>query len=358
MLAVELHRELRSISGGLEVRGRGRATASTRGHGHATPTVLGRGRASPAARGRGRANPAGRGRGSAEAEVFDDTVEIENDANLADPAAGPTDPTTEIIANSGAPTGSVDPIAAVQVFQTFMGLFAGHQAQVAPTNATRSLTLDKGNTFDRFLKTNPPPFMGTDKPSDAEAWLLQMEKIFDVLGCLEAQKVSFAAYKLQGGAEHWWRSAKQQYKDKQDELVWSNFKKDFEEKYIPPAVKDQMRTEFLALRQGNMSVAEYQQKFDELSRYVGVLVEKETDKVWHFQRGLRFDIHGRVSLLDVKTLPKLVTKALTAENDLKEEKMSEERQYKRSREWWQIGQSSEVVMAPLSYVTIVDNLDM
>ncbi|KAG5540173.1 hypothetical protein RHGRI_020413 [Rhododendron griersonianum] len=331
----------RSTSGGLEVRGRGRAAPSTRGRGHATPTVLGRGRASPAARGRGRANPIGRGRGSAEAEVFDDTVEIENDANLADPAADPTDPTTEIIANSGAPTGSVDPIAAVQAFQTFMGLFAGHQAQVAPTNATRSLTLDKGNTFDRFLKTNPPPFMGTDKPSDAEAWLLQMEKIFDVLGCSEAQKVSFAAYKLQGGAEHWWRSAKQQYKDKQNELIWSNFKKDFEEKYIPPAVKDQMRTEFLALRQGNMSVAEYQQKFDELSRYAGVLVEKETDKVWHFQRGLRFDIHGRVSLLDVKTLPKLVTKALTAENDLKEEKMSEERQYKRSREWWQIGQSSE-----------------
>ncbi|KAG5548902.1 hypothetical protein RHGRI_014308 [Rhododendron griersonianum] len=87
--------------------------------------------------------------------------------------------------------------------------------------------MDKGTTFDRFLKTNPPPFMGTDKPSNAEAWLLQMEKIFDVLGCSEAQKVSFAAYKLQGGAEHWWRLAKEHYKDKQDELVWSKFKTDF-----------------------------------------------------------------------------------------------------------------------------------
>ncbi|KAG5529155.1 hypothetical protein RHGRI_029736 [Rhododendron griersonianum] len=183
----------RSTSGGLEVRGRGRAAPSARGRGHATPTVLGRGRASPAARGRGRANPAGRGRGSAEAEVFGDAVETENNANLADPAADPTDPTIEVIANSGAPTGSVDPIAAVQAFQTFMGLFAGHQAQVAPANATRSLTLDKGNTFDRFLKTNPPPFMGTDKPSDAEAWLLQMEKIFDVLGSendLKEEKMS------------------------------------------------------------------------------------------------------------------------------------------------------------------------
>ncbi|KAG5526485.1 hypothetical protein RHGRI_032679 [Rhododendron griersonianum] len=95
------HHNTRSTSGGLEVCGRGRAAPSTRGRGHATPSALGRGRASPAARGRGRANPAGRGRGSAVAEVFDDTVETENNANLADPAA---DPTTEIISNSGAPT--------------------------------------------------------------------------------------------------------------------------------------------------------------------------------------------------------------------------------------------------------------
>ncbi|KAG5547218.1 hypothetical protein RHGRI_013031 [Rhododendron griersonianum] len=94
------HHNTRSTSGGLEVCGRGRAAPSTRGRGHATPTVLGRGRASPAVRGRGRANPAGRGRGS------------------------------------------VDPVAAVRAFQTFMGLFAGHQTQVAPANATRVSLLD------------------------------------------------------------------------------------------------------------------------------------------------------------------------------------------------------------------------
>ncbi|XP_058202831.1 uncharacterized protein LOC131317289 [Rhododendron vialii] len=97
-----------------------------------------------------------------------------------------------------------------------------------------------------------------------------------------------------------------------------------------------MRTEFLALRQDNMSVAEYQQKFDELSRFAGVLVEKETDKVWYFQRGLRADIHGRVSLLDTETLPKLMTRALTAESDLSEERRVAENQYKRFRP----GQSS------------------
>ncbi|XP_058223388.1 uncharacterized protein LOC131333072 [Rhododendron vialii] len=321
----------------LAARGRGQATLAARGRGQATPEAHGRGRAAPLSRDRGSTNLVGRGRGGVvEPEVDVIAAETQNDEDPADPVEDPADPITEIIANAGTPTGFVDPVAAVQAFQTFMGLFAGNQAQVAPTNAARSLTLDKGNTFDRFLKTNPPPFIGTDKPSDAEAWLLQMEKIFDVLGCSEAQKVSFATYKLQGGAEHWWRSAKQHYKDRQDELVWRNFKKDFEEKYISPAVKDKMRTEFLALRQDNMSVAEYQQKFDELSRFAGVLVEKETDKVWYFQRGLRADIHGRVSLLDTETLPKLVTKALTAESDLAEERRVAENQYKRFRS----GQSS------------------
>ncbi|KAH7855161.1 hypothetical protein Vadar_022013 [Vaccinium darrowii] len=75
--------------------------------------------------------------------------------------------------------------------------------------------------------------------------------------------------------------------------------------------------------------------------YAGKQVEKEEDKVWYFLKGLRSDIRGRVSLLDVKTLAELVTKALTAENDIKEENLSKEHQFKRTREWWQPGQNNE-----------------
>lgn len=139
-----------------------------------------------------------------------------------------------------------------------MGSFIGQKAQVASVDAVKSLTMDNDTIFDRFLKTNPPSFVGTDKLQDVEIWLLQMKKIFDVLGCSKIQKVALLAYKLQGGAEYWWRLAKQHC------LVWSNFKKDFEDKNIPPAVKDQVRIEFLNLKQGHMSVAGCEQKFDEL----------------------------------------------------------------------------------------------
>ncbi|XP_058181256.1 uncharacterized protein LOC131299694 [Rhododendron vialii] len=92
-----------------------------------------------------------------------------------------------------------------------------------------------------------------------------------------------------------------------------------------------MRMEFLNLRQGNMSVGEYQLKFNELSRFAGGLVEKEANKVWHFQRGLHLEIHGMVSLLNTKTLPKLVTRTLTVETDLADEKRSTENHAKRFR---------------------------
>ncbi|KAH7838421.1 hypothetical protein Vadar_026177 [Vaccinium darrowii] len=106
-------------------------------------------------------------------------------------------------------------------------------------------------------------------------------------------------------------------------------------------VKNQKRIEFLNLEQGSLTVAEYQRKFDELSRNAGKQVEKEEDKVWYFIKGLGSDIRGRVSLLDVKTLAELVTKALTTEDDIKEENMSKEHQFKRTREWWQTKQNNE-----------------
>lgn len=74
--------------------------------------------------------------------------------------------------------------------------------------------MDKGTSLKFLLKIDPPSFMGSAESSDAEAWLLRMEKIFDILGCSETQKVSLATYKLQGGVEHWWRLDKQQRKCK------------------------------------------------------------------------------------------------------------------------------------------------
>jgi len=48
----------------------------------------------------------------------------------------------------------------------------------------------------------PPVFEGETDPLQAEGWLLQIEKILDVINCTEEQKVSFSSFMFQKEAEH------------------------------------------------------------------------------------------------------------------------------------------------------------
>ena len=50
----------------------------------------------------------------------------------------------------------------------------------------------EGCTIKQFRKMGPS-FLGNPDPIEAETWIMQMEKIFDVVGCTEVQKVSFAS---------------------------------------------------------------------------------------------------------------------------------------------------------------------
>ncbi|MCI84713.1 pol polyprotein, partial [Trifolium medium] len=45
-------------------------------------------------------------------------------------------------------------------------------------------------------------------------------------------------------------------------IVWEIFKREFLRKYFPADVKNKKVVEFMELKQGNMSVAEYSAKFE------------------------------------------------------------------------------------------------
>ena len=110
----------------------------------------------------------------------------------------------------------------------------------------------EGCTIEQFRKLGPPSFLGNPDPTEAESWIMQMEKIFDVIGCIEVQKVSFASFMLKGEAEHWWRSTKKTVPLEEDEiLTWTVFLDAFYEKYFPESVRDEKEVEFMELIQGN-----------------------------------------------------------------------------------------------------------
>ena len=54
--------------------------------------------------------------------------------------------------------------------------------------------------LERFQKQKPQSFSSAPTPIEAENWIAHLEKIFDVLGCSDNQRVLLAAYKLEGDA--------------------------------------------------------------------------------------------------------------------------------------------------------------
>ena len=56
----------------------------------------------------------------------------------------------------------------------------------------------------KFSKMKPPSFQGSLEPLKAEVWVLETEKLFEVLLCSEAHKVLLATFTLQEEARRWW----------------------------------------------------------------------------------------------------------------------------------------------------------
>ncbi|KAL8134291.1 hypothetical protein AgCh_009363 [Apium graveolens] len=119
-------------------------------------------------------------------------------------------------------------------------------------------------TFKQFQAVKPPEFKGSVDPVEANAWLKEIEKAFDLVGAGAEQKTKFASYFLKGEANYWWESTRALEGD--EFVTWERFTELFLEKYFPRYMKNQMEIKFLNLTQGDLTVAEYEAKFTELAR--------------------------------------------------------------------------------------------
>ncbi|KAL8110098.1 hypothetical protein AgCh_025994 [Apium graveolens] len=139
-------------------------------------------------------------------------------------------------------------------------------------------------TFKTFQAVNPPEFKGSLEPIEANVWLKEIEKAFTLVKVKEEQKVEFASYYLKNEATYWWEIVKTL--EGTYVITWERFKELFLEKYFPQFFQDQMELKFLELKQGNMSVVDYESKFEELSRYVPSYVDTDRKKAKRFQQGV------------------------------------------------------------------------
>ena len=115
------------------------------------------------------------------------------------------------------------------------------------------------------MSHKPPTFSHSPDPLQADDWIKTVEKMLNIVQCIDREKVLYASGRLEGTTADWWDSYTAVHAD-QDTITWKEFRTQFREHHIPKGLMKLKRQEFLALKLGGMSVSEYRDKFIQLSR--------------------------------------------------------------------------------------------
>ncbi|XP_027905716.1 uncharacterized protein LOC114165258 [Vigna unguiculata] len=167
-------------------------------------------------------------------------------------------------------------------------------------------------TMEDFMRHKPAKFTRKATPDETDAWLRECEKIFRVIECTEAQKLNFATFLLVTEAEYWWMSMQQQMLNRAEEVTWTSFRTRFLEKYFPDSAKHEHEAEFFTLQQGNLSVQDYVERFEYLSRFYSQTVTEEW-RCRKFEGGLKHELRRFIVPLRVREFPILVEQAKSVE---------------------------------------------
>ena len=89
--------------------------------------------------------------------------------------------------------------------------------------------------------------------------------------------------------------------------------------------------EFVCLEQRDLTVAQYEAKFTELSRFSPQLIATEEEKTLKFQDNLKPYLKNKISILKLGVYLEVVDRALIAEKDNEELHQYREQQRKRNR---------------------------
>lgn len=164
--------------------------------------------------------------------------------------------------------------------------------------------------LDRLMRNHPPTFKGRYDPKGAQTWLYGIERIFRAMVNTDNQKVRLGTRMLVDEVEFWWMNSKRRLEAGNDIVSWEKFKEKFLRNQFPADVRNKKEIEFLELKQGSMSVAEYAAKFQELSQFCPYINEEgaEQSKFIKFDNVLRPEIYQYVGFHEIRDFATLVNK--------------------------------------------------
>ncbi|XP_042056329.1 uncharacterized protein LOC121800906 [Salvia splendens] len=172
-----------------------------------------------------------------------------------------------------------------------------------------------------FLRQNPPVFNGRGDPTEAETWIRALERIFDFLRCTDQERLACVSFQLSGSADFWWEARRKTMTPQQlANMTWEQFKEGIYEKYIPKSYRKKKEIEFYNLKQGRMSVTDYDRAFCDMSRYGPDQVDTEVKMAEKFCAGLRHEIRMALASHGGLSYPEALSRALDIEAAMPGEK--------------------------------------
>jgi hypothetical protein len=169
------------------------------------------------------------------------------------------------------------------------------------------------NRHREFMSHRPPVFTHAADPLDADDWLKTVSKMLTTAQCDDREKVLFAAGRLQGSAGAWWDAYTTAHAAP-NTITWQEFTESFRNHHIPAGVMRLKKKEFLSLKQGGMSVAEYRDRFIELSRYAPEEVADDPKKQERFLEGLAGPLRYQLTSHTFQSFQQLLDKAIVLES--------------------------------------------
>jgi hypothetical protein len=117
-----------------------------------------------------------------------------------------------------------------------------------------------------FMRGHPPVFAHSTDPMDTKDWLRTVERELHNAQCNNREKVLYGPRQLRGATQSWWESYLTTHADP-EAITWEEFRDNFYRYQVPDGLMIVRKMEFLALKQGPLSVSEYRDKFLHLSLY-------------------------------------------------------------------------------------------
>jgi hypothetical protein len=112
-----------------------------------------------------------------------------------------------------------------------------------------------------------------------------MNKMLNIAQCTDREKVLYASGRLTGPAADWWDSYCAAH-DAANTITWAKFSTQFKNYHIPAGMMKTNKKKFLSLKQGNMTISKYRDKFIQLSRYALEEIADDERKHEKFMEGL------------------------------------------------------------------------